>query len=182
MKHLFFLLCAFSAFHGFAQVAKAPIDKNNFFVAAELGKPIGYSYKRYGVSVAYNRLLSSSKFGVGVGLEIMDIRMKEMGGLMPSLDLRYYSRFGKSTIMPFAQVGYNFYNFQTGKVGDPNYYRLQGGLGYAVGVGYSYALTPKGKGIYGALKIGSDPYRYVNYLSNGKGYNTQATFSIGWRF
>ncbi|HVG40494.1 MAG TPA: hypothetical protein VM888_02690 [Chitinophagaceae bacterium] len=177
----FFILLAFTCF---SQQKYPFIKRNNLFVATELSKTLGASTmdKKYGFSFVYNRLLPKTNFGVGASLELIDIRTKRFGGMMPALDLRYYAMLGKSTFIPIAQVGYNFYRFQYQKLGTVQAYEEKGGLGYTFGIGYSYNLTQRGSGLYGSLKFRGLQYNYNDPLLPKQNTSERLNLSIGWRF
>ena len=101
---------------------------------------------------------------------------------MPSLDLRYYSKFGKSTIIPLAQVGYNFFKFQYQGFGTTENYEFKSGFGYTFGIGYSYSFTEKGSGLYGAFRFRGLQYKYTDPLLPKKSTSERLNLSIGWRF
>jgi hypothetical protein len=166
-----------------------PLGKrDNVFVTTELSKTLGTTAldKKYGVSFVYNRLLAKSHFGVGAGLELIDIRTKRLGGIMPSVDIRYYAPWGRSTLMPMVQMGYNFYRFQYQKLGTTQAYEEKGGLGYSFGIGfgigYSYNLTEKGSGVYGAFRFRGLKYQYSDPILPRKMTSERLNLSIGWRF
>ncbi len=158
--------------------------RDNFFVATELSKMLEATSfdKKYGLSFVYNRFMPKSRFGIGAGLEWIDIRTKRLGGTMPSLDIRYYATLGRSIFMPLAQVGYNFYTFQYQKLGTMQTYEEKGGLGYSFGIGYSYGFTKKGSGLYGALKFRGLQYNYNDPLLPKRNTSERLNLSIGWRF
>ena len=184
MKYFILSFSTLLAFTCFAQ-QKDPFGKrDNFFVTTELSKTLGASYfdKKYGFSFVYNRLLPKTRFGVGAGLEIIDIRTKSLGGIMPILDVRYYATLGKSTLIPLAQVGYNFYKFQYQKLGTAQAYEEKGGLGYSFGIGYSYSSKERGSGLYGALKFRGLQYKYNDPLQPKRNTSERLNLSLGWRF
>jgi hypothetical protein len=181
-----FLLSLFItlSFACFAQEERS-LKRDNLFIATELSKALGANSfdKKYGLSFVYNRLLPNTRLGVGAGLEMIDIRTKRLGGLMPVLDVRYYATLGKSTLMPIAQVGYNVYNFKYQKFGTTQSFEEKGGLGYSVGIGYSYPLTKNGNGLYGAFRFRGLQYKYndpsIPFRTNT---SERLNVSLGWRF
>jgi hypothetical protein len=159
-------------------------QKDNIFLSTELNRTFGNATpnKTYGLSLAYNRLLSNTNFGLGASVEFIDIRTQKLGGIMPAIDLRYYSRFGKSTLIPLAQVGYNFYQFNYQDATSAKY-QLNGGLGYTFGLGYSYSLTQKGGGLFTALKFRGMQYKVTDGALPARTWTKeQLNLSIGWRF
>lgn len=169
MEKVLLSLCILFAGNCFAQ------QKDNLFVSAELNKTRG-------LSLVYNRLLPGSKFGLGPGLEFIDVGTKKLGGIMPGIDLRYYSKFGKSTILPLAQAGYNFYSQQYQKLNASESYEYKGGFSYSLGLGYSYSLNEKGSGPFAAFKFRSLQYKYTDPLLPKTTTQQQLKISIGWRF
>lgn len=167
-----------------AQQKDPSVKSDNFFVSTELSKTLGATVfdKKYGFSFVYNRLLPKTRFGAGIGLELIDIRTKRLGGIMPSIDVRYYAALGKSTFIPLAQVGYNFYRFQYQKFGTAQVYEEKGGLGYTFGIGYSYSLTERGGGLYGAFRFRGLQYKYTDPLMPKNRTSERLNLSIGWRF
>jgi hypothetical protein len=180
------LLCFFIVFTkvSFAQKNYPSLTTNNFFISAELSKILGASAfdKKYGLSAVYNRILPKSRFGVGIGLELINILTKRLGGIMPGFDVRYYANLGKSTIIPLAQVGYNVYKFQYQKSGTSQAYEEKGGLGYTLGIGYSYSLKPNGSGLFGAFKYRGLQYNYSDPLLQNSRTSERLTLSIGGVF
>jgi hypothetical protein len=158
--------------------------RDNFFVAAELGKSLaqGSIDRQYGLSFVYNRRIPKTNFGLGVGAELIDLGSKSFGGVMPVLDLRYFAKFGRSLILPIGQVGYNFYRFEYQKSGSADAYTLRGGLGYTLGLGYSYNVTGKGDGVFGALKFRGLQYEYSDPTLQKRNTSERVSLSIGWRF
>ena len=161
-----FILLAFSA---------TSQKKENIFITAEL-------YKTKGLSLVYNRMIPKTNIGVGAGLEFIDISTKKLGGIMPGLDARYYVNFGKSTLMPLAQVGYNFYEYRYKISSSANEYKMEGGPSFSLGLGYSYKANAKGSGPYTALKYRSLQYKYNDPALGGNKTTNQLKVSIGWRF
>jgi hypothetical protein len=184
MKYFLLSFSTLLAFTCFAQQKDPSVKRDNFFVTTELSKTLGAAIfdKKYGFSFVYNRLLPKTRFGIGAGLELIDIRTKRLGGIMPTLDIRYYATLGKSTLIPIAQVGYNFYRFQYQKLGTAQAYEEKGGLGYTFGIGYSYRLTERGSGLYGALKFRELQYNYNDPLLLKRNTSERLNLSIGWRF
>jgi hypothetical protein len=184
MKSFLLSLTTLIAFNSFAQETTPPNKKDNFFISTELSNTLGKSdaANKYGFSLAYNRLLSKSHFGIGAAVDLIDIRTKKMGGVMPSLDLRYYATLGKSTLMPMAQVGYNFYKYQYHKLAGDAGFEEKGGLGYTLGIGYSYPFTDKGNGLYGALRFRGLQYKYDHPQMQQTMNSNRLNLSIGWRF
>ena len=155
MKIFLLLLATAFSCAAFSQQNDNLQKRNNFFVAAELGRPLaqGAVDRQYGLSFVYNRRFAKTNFGLGVGAELIDMGSKNFGGVMPVIDFRYYAKFGRSTLMPIGQAGYNFYRFQYQKSGSPDAYTLRGGLGYSLGLGYSYSITARGSGFFWSFKI-----------------------------
>jgi len=184
MKYFLLSFSTLLAFTCFAQQKDPFIKRDNFFVATALSKTLGATFldKKYGFSFVYNRLLPKSRFGVGAGLEIIDIRTKKLGGIMPTLDVRYYATLGKSTLIPLAQAGYNFYSCQYQKLGNAQAYEEKGGLGYSLGIGYSNSFSTRGSGLYGALKYRGLQYKYNDPLQPKRNTSERLNLSIGWRF
>ena len=162
-------MCILFAVNCFAQ------NKDNLIISAELNKTRG-------LSAVYNRLLPGDKFGLGAGVEFIDVSTKKLGGIMPGIDLRYYSRFGKSTIIPLAQAGYNFYRQQYQKLNTSETFEYRGGFSYSLGLGYSYSLNEKGTGPFAALKFRSLQYKYTDPSLPKINTDQQLKVSIGWRF
>ena len=184
MKHLLLSIFTLVAFTCFAQQKDPFVKRDNFFVTTELSKTLGASYfdKKYGFSFVYNRILTKTRFGIGAGLEVIDIRNKRLGGIMPTLDVRYYATLGKSTLIPLAQLGYNFYSFQYQKFGTAQTYEQKGGLGYSFGIGYSYSSNVRGSGLYGAFKFRGLQYKYDDPFYPERKTSERLNLSIGWRF
>ena len=177
MKKLLLIVSVFFFLQSAAQ------QNDNLFLATEIKSGVGRSeIKSYGMSLVYNRLLPATKLGLGAGVELIDLRSKEMGGVMPLIDFRYYSNVGRSAIIPLAQIGYNFYNFQYQDFQTNESYTFKGGLGYALGIGYSYRLTSKGGGPFTAIKYKGLQYRYTDPTLPKAATNRQLNLSIGWRF
>ena len=101
---------------------------------------------------------------------------------MPGLDVRYYGKLRKGTIIPLAQLGYNFYQFRYQKLGTSENYEEKGGLGYSFGIGYSYSLSEKGSGLYGAFRFRGLQYKYTDPLLPKRNTNERINLSLGWRF
>jgi len=183
MKHFLLFLCIVIA-HACSAQQDSSVKRDNFFVTTELSKTLGAttSDKKYGFSFVYNRLLAKTRFGLGAGLELLDIRTKRLGGIMPALDMRYYVPLGKLTLIPIAQVGYNFYRFQYQKSGTAQAYEEKGGFGYTLGIGYSYKLTEKGSGVYSAFKYRGLQYKYNDPVLPKTMTSERLSLSIGWRF
>jgi hypothetical protein len=184
MKHFILSFSILLALACSAQQKDPSVKRDNFFVSTELSKTLGATIfdKKYGVSFVYNRLLPKTRFGLGAGVDLIDIRTKRLGGIMPSLDIRYYATLGKSALIPIAQVGYNFYRFQYQKLDTAQAYEEKGGLGYNLGVGYSYSLTKKGSGLYGAFRFRGLQHKYSDPLLPKRMTSERLNLSIGWRF
>jgi hypothetical protein len=167
-----------------AQQKFIPLKKDNFFVSVELSKKLGTTsfYSNYGLSLAYNHMIAKTHFGIGAGIEVMDIRSKKLGGLMPSIDLRYYITKGRSTFMPMIQAGYNIYNYQYYKLGSGQVNEVRAGPGYSFGIGYSYRLNNKGSAIYLALRYRAMQYKYTDPILPPKYTSERIGLSVGWRF
>jgi hypothetical protein len=149
------------------------MPKSYFFLAAEL-------LKNKGVSVVYSRILKNGHFGIGIGVEFIDISTKQLGGIMPSLDVRYYIHRGKSTFMPIVQVGYNRLNVTYTDTNN-NKYQQKGGRSFSLGLGYHYETGRKGSGPYAAIR-----YRNMQYHYNEPAVPTltgsETKISLGWKF
>jgi hypothetical protein len=149
--------------------------KYNLFIATELNNTKG-------LSLAYNHTIPKTNFGVGLGIEFNDISTKELGGIMPTLDARYYAKLGKSTLIPLAQLGYNIYEHQYTKFGANNEYKIEGGAGFSMGLGYSYSINAKGSGPFTAFKYRSMQYKLNDPILPAKNNTNQLKISLGWRF
>ena len=184
MKRCLLLVATALSITAFSQQNDTVHKRDNFFVAAELGKSFaaGSVDRQYGVSLVYNRRLRKTNFGLGVGAELIDLGSKSFGGVMPMLDVRYYTKFGRSHLIPIGQVGYNFYRFEYQKSGSPDAYTLRGGLGYTLGLGYSYSLTERGSGVFGALKFKGLQYEYSDPSLQKRNTSERVSVSVGWRF
>lgn len=169
MKLPLLILFAFLAVQGTAQ------QKQHIFVSAEL-------YKTYGLSAVYSRMLGGTRLGLGASVDIIDIGTQKFGGIMPGLDLRYYQRLGRSTLIPLVQAGYNFYRFDYQKPGTNEHYTLRGGFSYAFGLGYSYAVNTRGGGPFVALKYRSLQYTQTDPLFPWRNSTGGLKLSVGWRF
>jgi hypothetical protein len=184
MKSFLLLLATTLSITAFSQQNDTLHKRDNFFVAAELGKSLaaGSVDRQYGVSLVYNRRLGKTNFGLGAGAELIDLGSKSLGGVMPVLDVRYYAKSGRSHFIPIGQAGYNFYRFQYQKSGSPDAYTLRGGLGYTLGLGYSYSFTGTGSGVFGALKFKGLQYEYSHPSLQKRNTSERMSLSVGWRF
>lgn len=169
MKKLLFLFSTLVILNCSAQ------KKEALFLTAELNKTKG-------LSLVYSKLLKNSGLGLGAGIEFIDISSKRLGGIMPGIDIRYYSKFGRSTIIPLAQLGYNFYQHKYQIVGTNETYEMKGGPSFSLGIGYSYSINAKGSGPFTALKFRSLPYKLNEPLLPKTKTADQLKISVGWRF
>lgn len=165
-----FLACLLSSLCAGAQ------KKSNTFIAAELLD------QTYGISVTYNHRFFRLPLGVGGSVELVDIGQQKMGGIMPSLDLRYYLQKGKSLFIPMVQGGYNIHHQSITNLDGSYSHSFSGRESFAAGLGYSYQLTPTGGGPFLSVKYRRLYYTNLSSISPGR-YNLEGVkLSVGWRF
>lgn len=150
--------------------------RSNTFVAAELLD------QTYGISVTYNHRFFRLPLGVGGSVELVDIGQQKMGGIMPSLDLRYYLQKGKSLFIPMVQGGFNIYQQNIMNLDGSFSHSYSGRESFAAGLGYSYQLTPTGGGPFVSVKYRRISYAYLMPQPPAENHMEGVKLSVGWRF